>query len=264
VDDAIETVRQQVGSGKVLLGLSGGVDSSVVAALLHRAIGDQLVCVFVDNGLLRLKEGDEVMEAFRQAADDSLALNIIRVDAEEEFLGKLAGESDPERKRKIIGETFIEVFEREAAKLEGVAYLAQGTIYPDVIESAASKFGKALCGTPQPSRKKAPRKGLQHLRSRPCLEPTRPETPPRAGEGAVRQGCFSLSLGLEHRGKISELGEIREAVRRAKAGEGEAPKVERLMANFGRIRDVVIGPAGEIYLAVEHRDNGSLWRLVGV
>jgi GMP synthase (glutamine-hydrolysing) len=136
-------VRQQVGSGKVLLGLSGGVDSSVVAALLHRAIGDQLVCVFVDNGLLRLKEGDEVMEAFRQAADDSLALNIIRVDAEEEFLGKLAGESDPERKRKIIGETFIEVFEREAAKLEGVAYLAQGTIYPDVIESAASKFGKA-------------------------------------------------------------------------------------------------------------------------
>jgi GMP synthase (glutamine-hydrolysing) len=143
VDDAIETVRQQVGSGKVLLGLSGGVDSSVVAALLHRAIGDQLVCVFVDNGLLRLKEGDEVMEAFRQAADDSLALNIIRVDAEEEFLGKLAGESDPERKRKIIGETFIEVFEREAAKLEGVAYLAQGTIYPDVIESAASKFGKA-------------------------------------------------------------------------------------------------------------------------
>jgi GMP synthase (glutamine-hydrolysing) len=143
VDDAVETVRRQVGSGKVLLGLSGGVDSSVVAALLHRAIGDQLVCVFVDNGLLRLKEGDEVMEAFRQAADDSLSLKIIRVDAEAEFLGKLAGESDPERKRKIIGETFIEVFEREAAKLEGVAYLAQGTIYPDVIESAASKFGKA-------------------------------------------------------------------------------------------------------------------------
>ena len=103
VDDAVETVRRQVGSGKVLLGLSGGVDSSVVAALLHRAIGDQLVCVFVDNGLLRLKEGDEVMEAFRQAADDSLALNIIRVDTEAEFLGKLAGESDPERKRKIIG-----------------------------------------------------------------------------------------------------------------------------------------------------------------
>ena len=143
VDDAVETVRRQVGSGKVLLGLSGGVDSSVVAALLHRAIGDQLVCVFVDNGLLRLKEGDEVMEAFRQAADDSFALNIIHVDAEAEFLGKLTGESDPERKRKIIGETFIEVFEREAAKLERVAYLAQGTIYPDVIESAASKFGKA-------------------------------------------------------------------------------------------------------------------------
>ena len=93
VDDAVETVRRQVGSGKVLLGLSGGVDSSVVAALLHRAIGGQLVCVFVDNGLLRLKEGDEVMEAFRQAADDSLALNIIRVDAEAEFLGKLTGKA---------------------------------------------------------------------------------------------------------------------------------------------------------------------------
>lgn len=139
VEDAIETVRQKVGSDKVLLGLSGGVDSSVVAALLHRAIGDQLTCVFVDNGLLRKNEGDQVMAMFAQ----HMGITVIRANAESIFLDKLVGISDPEQKRKIIGNTFIEIFDTEATKLDGVKWLAQGTIYPDVIESAASKHGKA-------------------------------------------------------------------------------------------------------------------------
>ena len=137
--DAIERMQEQVGDRKVLLALSGGVDSSVVAALLHKAIGDQLTCVFVDNGLLRLNEGDQVMKMFA----DNMGVKVIRVDAEDLFLGKLAGEADPEKKRKIIGNTFIDVFDEEAAKLTDVDFLAQGTIYPDVIESAASKTGKA-------------------------------------------------------------------------------------------------------------------------
>jgi GMP synthase (glutamine-hydrolysing) len=139
IADAIERVRAQVGKGKVLLGLSGGVDSSVVAALLHRAIGEQLVCVFVDHGLLRLAEGDQVMSTFAQ----HLGVRVIRVDAEARFLKALAGTTDPEVKRKIIGRTFIEVFEEEARKLPGVQFLAQGTIYPDVIESAGARTGKA-------------------------------------------------------------------------------------------------------------------------
>ncbi len=139
IEDAIATIRKTVGSDKVLLGLSGGVDSSVVAAMLHKAIGDQLTCVFVDNGLLRLHEGDQVMEMFAK----NMGVKVIRVAAEDLFLGRLAGVSDPEQKRKIIGNTFIEVFDSEASKLEGVKWLAQGTIYPDVIESAASKHGKA-------------------------------------------------------------------------------------------------------------------------
>ena len=139
VEDAIARVREQVGDDKVLLGLSGGVDSSVVAALLHRAIGDQLTCVFVDNGLLRLNEGDQVMEMFAQ----SMGVKVIRADAEDRFLSKLDGVEDPEAKRKIIGNTFIDVFDEEAAKIEGVKWLAQGTIYPDVIESAGAKTGKA-------------------------------------------------------------------------------------------------------------------------
>ncbi len=139
VDDAIETVRKKVGKDKVLLGLSGGVDSSVVAALLHRAIGDQLTCVFVDNGLLRKNEGDQVMAMFAQ----HMGIKVIRANAEDIFLNKLTGVADPEQKRKIIGSTFIEIFDSEAAKLDGVKWLAQGTIYPDVIESAASKHGKA-------------------------------------------------------------------------------------------------------------------------
>ncbi len=139
IEDAIARVKTNVGDDKVLLGLSGGVDSSVVAALLHRAIGDQLTCVFVDNGLLRKNEGDQVMEMFAL----NMGVKVIRADAEALFLGRLHGETDPEKKRKIIGNTFIEVFDAEAAKLEGVKWLAQGTIYPDVIESAASKTGKA-------------------------------------------------------------------------------------------------------------------------
>ena len=139
VEDAIQTIRAKVGSDKVLLGLSGGVDSSVVAALLHKAIGDQLTCVFVDNGLLRLNEGDQVMEMFAS----NMGVMVIRADAQERFLSRLAGISEPEAKRKIIGNTFIDVFDEEAAKLTEVKWLAQGTIYPDVIESAGSRTGKA-------------------------------------------------------------------------------------------------------------------------
>lgn len=139
VEDAIHQVQKKVGGDKVLLGLSGGVDSSVVAALLHKAIGTQLTCVFVDNGLLRKNEGDAVMAMFAE----HMGVRVIRVNAEQIFLEKLAGVADPEQKRKIIGNTFIEIFDAEATKLEGVKWLAQGTIYPDVIESAASKHGKA-------------------------------------------------------------------------------------------------------------------------
>ena len=139
IDDSIERVRREVGGGDILLALSGGVDSSVVAALLQRAIGDRLTCIFVDNGLLRLDEGDQVMSAFA----GHLGVNVLRVDAEDRFLAALAGVSDPEEKRKRIGRTFIEIFEEEAAKLDGIRWLAQGTIYPDVIESAAVTTGKA-------------------------------------------------------------------------------------------------------------------------
>jgi GMP synthase (glutamine-hydrolysing) len=139
VTDLIARIREQVGAGKVLLGLSGGVDSSVVAALLHRAIGAQLTCVFVDHGLLRQGEGDQVMETFAR----HMGLNVIRVDAGERFFAALADEEDPEGKRKIIGRLFIEVFEEEAHRIAGVDWLAQGTIYPDVIESAGAKTGKA-------------------------------------------------------------------------------------------------------------------------
>lgn len=139
IEMRIEQLKNQIGNQKVLLGLSGGVDSSVVAALLHRAIGDQLTCVFVDNGLLRLNEGDQVMQMFAE----NMGICVIRADSEARFLNALAGVSDPEAKRKIIGREFIEVFSEEARKLDGVKFLAQGTIYPDVIESAASKQGKA-------------------------------------------------------------------------------------------------------------------------
>ena len=139
IEDCIESARAQVGQEHVVLGLSGGVDSSVVAALLHRAIGDQLTCIFVDTGLLRKDEGDQVMETFAE----NMGVRVIRVDAEQRFLGELAGENDPEAKRKIIGRVFVEIFEEESRKIENAKWLAQGTIYPDVIESAASKTGKA-------------------------------------------------------------------------------------------------------------------------
>jgi len=139
IEDAVERIRAQVGGDRVILGLSGGVDSSVAAALIHRAVGDQLACVFVDNGLLRLGEGDQVMATFAE----NMGVSVIRVDAEERFLSALAGESDPEKKRKIIGKLFVDIFEEESAKLTNARWLAQGTIYPDVIESAGAKTGKA-------------------------------------------------------------------------------------------------------------------------
>jgi len=139
IEDSVSRIRAQVGADKVLLGLSGGVDSSVLAALLQRAIGNQLICVFVDHGLLRMGEGDQVMATFAE----HMGVRVIRVDAEARFLAALAGEKDPEKKRKIIGRQFIEVFDEEAATLTGIKWLAQGTIYPDVIESAGAKTGKA-------------------------------------------------------------------------------------------------------------------------
>lgn len=139
IEDAVARIKQQVGDDEVILGLSGGVDSSVTALLLHRAIGKNLHCVFVDNGLLRLNEAEQVMEMF----GDKFGLNIIHVNAEDRFLNELAGVSDPEAKRKVIGKVFVDVFDEESHKQANVKWLAQGTIYPDVIESAASKTGKA-------------------------------------------------------------------------------------------------------------------------
>ncbi|MGZ5276329.1 MAG: glutamine-hydrolyzing GMP synthase [Caldimonas sp.] len=140
IDEAVARIREQVGGDEVILGLSGGVDSSVAAALIHKAIGDRLTCVFVDHGLLRLDEGRLVMEMFA----DRLHVKVIAVDASERFLGQLAGVSDPEAKRKIIGREFVEVFTREAGRLKQARWLAQGTIYPDVIESGGAKTKKAI------------------------------------------------------------------------------------------------------------------------
>jgi len=140
VTEAIARIQHQVGDGKVICGLSGGVDSAVAALLIHRAIGDRLTCVFVDNGLLRLNEAEQVIHTFR----DTLGIPLIAVDASAEFLQALDGVSDPERKRKIIGEKFVRVFEREAAKIEGATFLAQGTLYPDVIESKAPDRQKGV------------------------------------------------------------------------------------------------------------------------
>jgi GMP synthase (glutamine-hydrolysing) len=139
IRDAISSIREQVGTDHVILGLSGGVDSSVVAALLHQAIGKQLTCIFVDTGLLRLHEGDQVMKMFA----DNMKIHVIRIDAEKRFLDKLAGITDPEAKRKIIGREFVAVFDEKAKKIKDAKWLAQGTIYPDVIESAGTKTGKA-------------------------------------------------------------------------------------------------------------------------
>lgn len=141
VSEAIEAIRKKVGKDDVILGLSGGVDSSVAAALIHRAIGDQLTCVFVDHGLLRLNEGKMVMDMFAK----NLGVKVIHVDASEQFMGQLAGVTDPEEKRKIIGREFVEVFQTEAGKIKNAKWLAQGTIYPDVIESAGKgKKGQTI------------------------------------------------------------------------------------------------------------------------
>ena len=139
IEDLLQKIKIQVGHQKVLLGLSGGVDSSVVAILLHKAIGDNLTCVFVDNGLLRLNEGDEVMNTF----SENLVVKVIRVNARQYFFNELSNENDPELKRKIIGKSFIEIFSQEAKKLNDINFLAQGTIYPDIIESAGASSGKA-------------------------------------------------------------------------------------------------------------------------
>ena len=139
-DEAIAGVRDQVGDAKVICGLSGGVDSAVAAVLIHEAIGDQLTCVFVDTGLMRAGEGEEVVRLFR----DAYNIPLIHVEAEDLFLGKLAGVDDPEKKRKIIGATFIDVFEAEAGKIENAAFLAQGTLYPDVIESVSFDGGPSV------------------------------------------------------------------------------------------------------------------------
>jgi GMP synthase (glutamine-hydrolysing) len=141
ITEAVEKIRAQVGTDEVILGLSGGVDSSVAAALIHRAIGDQLTCVFVDHGLLRLDEGKMVMDMFAK----NLGVKVIRIDAEAQFMGHLAGVTDPEQKRKIIGREFVEVFQAESGKLVNAKWLAQGTIYPDVIESAGKgKKGQTI------------------------------------------------------------------------------------------------------------------------
>jgi GMP synthase (glutamine-hydrolysing) len=139
IPEAVAKIREQVGDEEVILGLSGGVDSSVAAALIHKAIGDQLTCVYVDNGLMRLNESAQVKRTF----SDNLHMKVVYVDASEDFLGQLKGVSDPEQKRKIIGRVFVEVFQRESAKLKNAKWLAQGTIYPDVIESASAKTKKA-------------------------------------------------------------------------------------------------------------------------
>lgn len=139
-DSAIASIRAQVGSGRVICGLSGGVDSSVVAAIIHEAIGEQLTCVYVDHGLMRQGESDQVVRVFR----DQFNINLVHVDASELFLGLLSGKTDPEEKRKIIGKTFIEVFEQEAKKIGGADFLAQGTLYPDVIESVSFTGGPSV------------------------------------------------------------------------------------------------------------------------
>src|SRR5690606_7361917 len=136
----IDKIREQVGSGRVICGLSGGVDSSVAAVLIHEAIGDQLTCIYVDHGLMRLNESEQVVTMFR----DQFNIPLVHVDASRKFLGELEGQSAPETKRKIIGRLFIEVFEEEARKLGGADFLAQGTLYPDVIESVSFTGGPSV------------------------------------------------------------------------------------------------------------------------
>ncbi|MBC7415610.1 MAG: glutamine-hydrolyzing GMP synthase [Herminiimonas sp.] len=182
IGEAVESIRVQVGDDEVILGLSGGVDSSVAAALIHRAIGKQLTCVFVDHGLLRLDEGDMVMRMFA----DNLGVKVIRVDAVDQFMGFLAGVTDPEAKRKIIGREFVEVFQAESAKLQNAKWLAQGTIYPDVIESAGK--GKKATHTIKSHHNVG---GLPETLNLKLLEPLR-----ELFKDEVRQ--LGVALGLPH------------------------------------------------------------------
>jgi GMP synthase (glutamine-hydrolysing) len=182
ISEAVEAIRKQVGSDEVILGLSGGVDSSVAAALIHRAIGDQLTCVFVDHGLLRLDEGKMVMNMFGK----NLGVKVIHVDATEQFMGRLAGVSDPEAKRKIIGREFVEVFQAEAGKLKNAKWLAQGTIYPDVIESAGK--GKKTAHTIKSHHNVG---GLPETLNLKLLEPLR-----ELFKDEVRE--LGVALGLPH------------------------------------------------------------------
>ena len=182
IGEAVASIRAQVGTDRVILGLSGGVDSSVVAALIHRAIGDQLTCVFVDHGLLRLDEGDMVMRMFA----DNLGVKVIRVDAVDQFMGHLAGVTDPEAKRKIIGREFVEVFQVESAKLQDAKWLAQGTIYPDVIESAGK--GKKTAHTIKSHHNVG---GLPETMNLKLLEPLR-----ELFKDEVRE--LGVALGLPH------------------------------------------------------------------
>ncbi|HYD60058.1 MAG TPA: glutamine-hydrolyzing GMP synthase [Noviherbaspirillum sp.] len=182
ISEAVEAIRKQVGDEEVILGLSGGVDSSVAAALIHRAIGDQLTCVFVDHGLLRLNEGEMVMNMFGK----NLGVKVVHVDATEQFMGKLAGVTDPEAKRKIIGKEFVEVFQAEAAKLKNARWLAQGTIYPDVIESAGK--GKKTAHTIKSHHNVG---GLPETLNLKLLEPLR-----ELFKDEVRE--LGVALGLPH------------------------------------------------------------------
>ncbi len=182
IAEAVEAIRKQVGDEEVILGLSGGVDSSVAAALIHRAIGDQLTCVFVDHGLLRLNEGEMVMNMFAK----NLGVKVIHVDATEQFMGKLAGVTDPEAKRKIIGREFVEVFQVEAGKLKNAKWLAQGTIYPDVIESAGK--GKKTAHTIKSHHNVG---GLPETLNLKLLEPLR-----ELFKDEVRE--LGVALGLPH------------------------------------------------------------------
>ena len=149
IDEQVKALKEQIGARKVLLALSGGVDSSVVAALLIKAVGKQLYCVHVNHGLLRKGEPEQVIQVFR----DEMAANLIYVDATDRFLDKLAGVADPEMKRKVIGGEFIRVFEEEARRLEGIEFLAQGTIYPDILESDQVKSHHNVGGLRRPDRK---------------------------------------------------------------------------------------------------------------
>jgi len=182
ISEAVEAIRKQVGDEEVILGLSGGVDSSVAAALIHKAIGDQLTCVFVDHGLLRLNEGEMVMNMFGK----NLGVKVVHVDATEQFMGKLAGVTDPEAKRKIIGREFVEVFQAEAGKLKNAKWLAQGTIYPDVIESAGK--GKKTAHTIKSHHNVG---GLPETLNLKLLEPLR-----ELFKDEVRE--LGVALGLPH------------------------------------------------------------------